>query len=263
MFKNSSIFYAGAFTVLLWVAQGPAAKIDAPHVSIALPDDVASETVQIRYFLTGPFGGYGGYLKQETGRHSYQIPASVDGKAANEMRLIVFARGCAIQTFILNLNEGTKPAPEFQCHRIPTVRLSGRIFPEELIRYGNAEVVVTYFAPWAHSFFGIVDGLVLQVQLGESPVSAEGQFDIDIPNFTSSDTLPLYRENGFFGLYVCDTKTWNPIGSRLEIEPSDLLSAGQGLKILSFYPNLIVNISSSSVSSEFLGKSPQLPGGAR
>src|SRR5438067_7704659 len=90
VFKNSSIFYAGAFTVLLWVAQGPAAKIDAPHVSIALPDDVASETVQIRYFLTGPFGGYGGYLKQETGGHSYQIPASVDGKAANEMRLIVF-----------------------------------------------------------------------------------------------------------------------------------------------------------------------------
>jgi len=35
----------------------------APSVSITLPRDISSEAVQIRYFLRGPFGGYGGYVK--------------------------------------------------------------------------------------------------------------------------------------------------------------------------------------------------------
>ena len=32
-----------------------------PSVSISLPATVPSETVQISYFLVGPFGGYGAY----------------------------------------------------------------------------------------------------------------------------------------------------------------------------------------------------------
>jgi hypothetical protein len=32
-----------------------------PSISISLPPDVPSETVQIAYHLVGPFGGYGGY----------------------------------------------------------------------------------------------------------------------------------------------------------------------------------------------------------
>ncbi len=42
----------------------------APSVSITLPRDISSEAVQIRYFLRGPFGGYGGYVKQQIGLHS-------------------------------------------------------------------------------------------------------------------------------------------------------------------------------------------------
>ena len=137
------------------------------------------------------------------------------------------------------------------------------VVPEELIRDGNAELIVTYLAPWSHSFFGITDGMVVQIQLGRSRVSAEGKFSVDLPDFTSSDTLPLYRENGFLSLTVRDAKTWNPIDSNLEVEPADLRSWGQELKILSFYPNLTINLTSSSASNRPSDESPQLPGGAR
>jgi hypothetical protein len=67
---------------------------DLPFVSIALPQDVPSDVVQISYYSVGPFGGYGGYAAQQFGVNSYQIPTVVDGKTATEIRAIVYAPGC-------------------------------------------------------------------------------------------------------------------------------------------------------------------------
>ena len=36
---------------------------DFPSVSVLLPANISSETVQISYFLIGPFGGYGDYTR--------------------------------------------------------------------------------------------------------------------------------------------------------------------------------------------------------
>jgi hypothetical protein len=79
-----------------------------PSVSISLPPDILSETVQISYFLVGPFGGYGGYAAQRTGVHSYEIPTMVDGKAATEIRIIVYAPGCEIHQFVISLAEHSR-----------------------------------------------------------------------------------------------------------------------------------------------------------
>jgi len=81
-------------------AQTPKTASFLPSVSISLPPDILSETVQISYFLVGPFGGYGGYAARRTGVHSYEIPTMVDDKAATEIRMIVYASGCEIQQFV-------------------------------------------------------------------------------------------------------------------------------------------------------------------
>jgi hypothetical protein len=44
----------------------------APTVSISLPTNVPSETVQILYFIVGPFGGWGGRSEPRTGLDSYE-----------------------------------------------------------------------------------------------------------------------------------------------------------------------------------------------
>src|SRR5258707_12495426 len=82
-----------------------------PSVSISLPPDIPSETVQIAYHLVGPFGGRGGYIKQGGGLHSYEIVSSVEGKAATAIRMIVYAAGCEIQTFVVPV------AGDFTIHR--------------------------------------------------------------------------------------------------------------------------------------------------
>src|SRR6266699_2418414 len=138
-------------------AQTPKTASFLPSASISLPPDILSETVQISYFLVGPFGGYGGYAAQRTGVHSYEIPAIVEGKAATDIRMIVYASGCEIQQYVLPLAEHSRVNQEFQCQRAETVRLSGKIVPTALVSDNNAELVVTYMAYWAHGFYGIAD----------------------------------------------------------------------------------------------------------
>ena len=89
----------GIVALLAGTTQIPAKAEDSPSVSISLPPDFPSETVQISYFLIGRFGGYGGYAARRTGVHSYEIPTIVEGKAATEIRMIVYSSGCQIQQF--------------------------------------------------------------------------------------------------------------------------------------------------------------------
>lgn len=54
----------------------PKPKVIPPSVSVLLPPDVPSETVQIAYYLSGPFGGYERYTDEQAGAHSYEIATS-------------------------------------------------------------------------------------------------------------------------------------------------------------------------------------------
>ena len=77
------VFFGG------WWLPLPAQEADEmapPRVSLILPADLPSENVQIDYFMTGPFGGYGGFVRPETKRTSYEIQPSVEGRTAQELR---------------------------------------------------------------------------------------------------------------------------------------------------------------------------------
>ena len=78
-----SMLLFGMAGLLPQSAQTPKTVTFLPSVSISLPADVLSETVQISYFLVGPFGGYGGYVAQRTGVHSYEIPTMGGGQGGN------------------------------------------------------------------------------------------------------------------------------------------------------------------------------------
>src|SRR5260370_15304999 len=149
-------------------------------VSISLPANIPSETVQISYFLVGPFGGFGGRTQQRSGLHSYEISALVEGKASTEIRMIVYASGCEIQTFVLPIAQGSKLKQEFKCQRVATVKLSGQIVPTELVRNNNAEIVASYMAYWAHGFFGIADGMVTELRLATGFPDAHGIFHVEL-----------------------------------------------------------------------------------
>jgi hypothetical protein len=107
----------------------------------------------------------------------------VEGQAATEIRMIVYASGCEIQQFVFPLAEHSSVNHEFQCQRVESVRLSGKIVPTSLFRDGNAELVVTYMAHWAHGFYGIADGFVTEFHLATVSPDVNGMFQVDLPYF--------------------------------------------------------------------------------
>ena len=224
--------------LLSLLAQTPKTASFLPSVSVSLPPGVLSETVQISYFLVGPFGGYGGYVAQRAGVHSYEIPTMVEGKDATEIRMIVYASGCEIQQFVLPLAEHSRVNQEFQCQRAETVRLSGKIVPTALVSDNNAELVVTYMASWAHGFYGITDGIVTEFHLATVSPDAKGMFEVDLPYFSADDaeaSSPQHRAS--FRLMLRDSKTWNLIAPNLEPEKQELRLEEHSLRIQSYYPD--------------------------
>jgi hypothetical protein len=220
-------------------AQTPKTAIFLPSVSISLPPDILSETVQISYHLVGPFGGYGGYAAQRTGVHPYEIPTMVDDKAATEIRMIIYASGCEIQQFVLPLPKHSRVSQEFPCQRVETVKLSGKIVPNELVRDNDAELVVTYMPNWAHDFYGISDGLVTEFHLATVSPDVDGIFQVDLPYF-SADVEASSQQRASFWLMLRDSKTWNHIAPNLEPEKQELRLKEHGLRIRSHYPDDLI-----------------------
>jgi hypothetical protein len=221
-------------------AQTPKTASFLPSASISLPPDILSETVQISYFLVGPFGGYGGYAAQRTGVHSYEIPAIVEGKAATDIRMIVYASGCEIQQYVLPLAEHSRVNQEFQCQRAETVRLSGKIVPTALLSDKNAELAVTYMAYWAHRFYGIADGLVSEFHLATVSPDANGMFEVDLPYFSADAEASSAQQRASFRLMLRDSKTGNHIAFNLDPDKQELRLQEHGLRIRSQYPDDLI-----------------------
>jgi len=221
-------------------AQNPNTESFLPSASISLPPDILSETVQISYFLVGPFGGYGGYTAQRTGVHSYEIPAMVAGEAATEIRMIVYASGCEIQQFVLHLAEHSRVSQEFPCQPVETIKLSGHIVPNELVIDRSAELVVRYVAYWAHGFYGVSDGFVTEFHLATVSPDADGMFQVELPYFRADAEASSPQHRASFRLMLRDSKTLNHIASNLEPEKQELRVKDHGLRIRSHYPDDLI-----------------------
>jgi hypothetical protein len=205
-----------------------------PSVSISLPPNVASETVQIAYHLVGPFGGYGGDSQPKAGVRSYEIEASREGEEATEARLIVYAPGCEFETYVVPLSDIAKVNKQFECTRAESVALVGQVIPQSLVQGKNAELIVSYMAHWSHEFFGIVDGAIVEFTMATTCPDADGMFRVDLPVFRS-DAVPSFPERrASFHLILRDSKTWNQIAT-MEPEAPDLKVVDHTLRIETHY----------------------------
>lgn len=231
----------------------PSPKI-SPSVSVALPPNVPSETVQIAYYLIGPFGGYESYTDKKAGVHSYEIATSepsvvglleqpndhgTSHKArsgpATQIKITVYARGCEIQTFDLPLAVDSTVKEEFDCQPVVKVRPSGQIQPRELVRNKKAELIVTYMVMWAYDFFGIADGAETEFRLASVSPDVNGMFQVDLPHFRIDAERTSFRSMASFGLMLGDSVTGNPIAFNLEPASPEFMTEEHTLRIQSQY----------------------------
>jgi hypothetical protein len=215
---------------LMQPKQSPA---NSATVTISLPANIPSETVQIRYFLIGSFGGYGGYMEPKQELSAYEIEASKDGEPASSIKIIVYAAGCRFQTFDPDLSPLTASKQRFVCESLPQTRISGQI-PDELMRGENAQLSVHYMAFWANTFFGIKDGMVPDFQLVTATPDANGHFLLDIPDFSADTTASSTQGGASLSFRLRDSKTGNAFD--LKPERLEFRTETQQLKVLPVYP---------------------------
>jgi hypothetical protein len=200
MFYRSLILVAFLTLVPIFAAQ------DRPKISLALPWGIASETVQIEYFLTGPFGGYGGFVRAERNKASYDIEPFVDGRPAENIKIIAYLPGCEIAALDLTFS-GVPVEQWLDCYPLGSVLFRGQVFPASMTRDQNREIEVTYLAMWGHQFFGIFDGPVTTIRLGTVRPHWDGKFEITLPDLYKQSSL----RDGAIQFILRDVKTGNII----------------------------------------------------
>ncbi len=122
-------------------------------IILILPANIPSENVQMSYFMTGAFGGYGSFVRAEKGRNSYDIDDSVDGKQATNIKFIVYLSGCEIVTLDIPVVEANL-SRSLPCKKLATQPVHSRVSPALLIQEdGAAEIKVEYLAMWDHRFW--------------------------------------------------------------------------------------------------------------
>ena len=187
--------------------------------------------------MVGPFGGYGGFVREEENVRSYEIETSIKGKAASEIKIVAFAPGCKFQLYKFQLYKETDLKTEFACLPLPSVTLSGQIPPDVMVQNSNAELVISYTAYWMCDLFGLLDCLIPEFEVTSVVPNANGEFQIELPDFAADPALSSFRGGASLSLGLRDPDSWNSIVDQLEPVESGLQSETHHLRILSSYPH--------------------------
>jgi hypothetical protein len=224
--------------LLLFSAHAGLGQDEPAPFEIRLPSEVRSEQVQVRYYLTGPFGAKGGSLKAEPERNSYLIETSVNHQAADSLRVILYAPGCQIVTLsIASISEAEK-GTDLNCEDLPPMTFSGRVDLPEALRARPYEVEIIYLAYWAHTFFRIEDGPVTSFVLARVAPDESGAFHVELPNFNRDGVTESYRRHAGLQFIARELGTGNIVAFLEPVNVHD--NDSRGLAIKPKYPAEVI-----------------------
>lgn len=202
-----------------------------PRVVLMLPTGINSETAQINYYMVGPFGGYGMWVKADKNRTAYEIDASVEGQAAGNLKVIAWLPGCEIITLEIPIKTD-KIERELTCKALSSVDFTGQIFPGGIANGRSTEVEANYLAVWSHRFFGLYDGPVTTFYIGKVIPDIYGIFHIKLPDLASQSGM----SEGQLDFILREKPTGNIIAF---LKPIDVSANSRWLKVVHEYPSMV------------------------
>jgi hypothetical protein len=179
--------------------------------TIVVAKPTIAKDVQVRYFFTGEFGGYGSSISDPVAGNKVVIKTGVEGKSAKTFKAIVFAPGCQFVTITVDDLNASNRQGDFQCQKLPTVQLHGRV---DRLQLGQRDLQVEalYVCDWAMSYFGIADGSVSPLSLGQVSLAADGSFTLEVPDFTADPTWPSISKEAELMFFLKDAQADKRMG---------------------------------------------------
>ncbi len=179
----------------------------APRIIVELPYNVPSETVWIRYLLSG-IGSSGAIVKRERDLRQYVIEGIIEGNPAQGAKVVVYAPGCQFKAYTIDFHGTHDVTERFQCDSLPTKTLVGFLppaqIPQPLLAQEKKLAITGELEPdWVCNFLLLQkQGATLTIsgsclgagvplgRVGELVLAKEGEFEMTIPDFTRD---PLFR----------------------------------------------------------------------
>ncbi len=247
---------AGAY---LFAQNVGARAAGAPRITIELPDNVPSDTVWIRYVLTGP-GSSGAVVRRQPNVRQYVIEAMIGGMPARHAKIVVYAPGCQFKAYALHLDGASDISKHFECDPLPSKTVHGFLAPAEIpsgIFPGEKKLsIVGELEPyWVCDFFlqqrrggaVIVAGSCLSVgiplgRVGDLDPANGGNFEITIPDFTrdplfqGTDEVTRAGDFGVIELFLEDKMIGRGLGG---MKPENAGSRS-GLNVENEYPDPVL-----------------------
>lgn len=233
-FPRPALFIA---LILYFAAPRLAAQASTPQdiftISVAAP--TAAKDIQVRYFFTGEVGGSGSSTADSVPGNKIIIKTAVEGQPAKTFKLIAYAPGCQFVTLTVDDLSSSDRQAEFQCQKLPTVQLRGRLDTLDLPQQ-DLQVEALYVCRWAMPFFGIAGGAVSPLSLGKTAVASDGTFTIELPDFVNDPSWPRLSGDAGLMFALLDAKTGRQLGALSSL--SDLSHNKGVVPVASSYPEL-------------------------
>lgn len=200
--------------------------------TIKVAEPTSPKDVQVRYFLNGNSAVQQSSSSADANDNQIVVKTDIEGKSAKSFRAIVYSPGCQFATVRADDLSSSNRQSDFQCQKLATTALHGKV---DVSRFAgkSLQVEALYSCRWAGQFFGVPSLSISPLSVGKVKMENEGDFSLDLPNFTSDPLWATLTNNAVLTLYLVDAQTGERLG-RLAA-PSDLSRKG-ALKIAGSYP---------------------------
>jgi hypothetical protein len=199
-------------SLVLLGSNADSAKRQLPSVeqglSLHFPRTIDPSSLSIRYYMTGGFGGYGGFIRTKSDTWDYSIETSYEGKPARTLKAILFYPGYEVKLIdIPSLDDSATRNVDVELRPLPLIRLSGKVILPKSEASLYLKLNATYCAYWDREFFGIIDGFVSSFDLGSTDVAEGGSFSMMVPDFAQDPAVNSFKDHGAIQLIARDRKT--------------------------------------------------------
>jgi len=233
-----NIFFAFAALCILAISDVRAQKQPppaSPPFRVRLPEYADTKNLEIHYQLTGPFGGYGSFVRTKAGVWEYKIDTSYEGKPADSLSAVIYCPGYQVETIHYpSLAALQDRSAELQLKPLATVPLTGKVLLPAGIHADEVRVDVRLSAPWECEFFGLADCLVPSYgKVASAEVAEGGGFSVALPDFAHDPIVSTYKRPGDFTFTVSERKRGKYLFN-LKLEGSAVVYGG--LPLAPSYP---------------------------
>lgn len=219
---------ASFFAITCFAADGSSSN-NVFTVTVAPP--TSPKDVQVRYFMAGDFGTVFSVSSATASDSTIVITTAQQNKVATSFKAIAYAPGCQFVTFNVDDLSTSDRQGQFQCQKLPTTLLQGRVALSG-VEGKDLQVQVLYVCNWATQFFKMGPGAISPFSLIKAPVATDGTFSVELPDFASDPLWSSFSKDASLSFYLVDASTGQPLNT---LVPPAALSQGSLLKVATSY----------------------------